>query len=100
MFAVFFFLCLVIYFFILFQALKSRFDTLWQEFVNKEDYCREDRIKIMTNALTVICLFNEHNLTLSPDERSLLYRALLPECETKGNKYMENIKGFFPQTFQ
>ena len=93
-----FFLCLVIYFLILFQALTSRFDALWQEFVGKKG--REDRIKIMTNALTVICLFNDHNLTLSRDEGIALYRAILPECEKEGNKYMENIKEVFPQTFQ
>jgi hypothetical protein len=87
-------------FIFLFQALISRFDTLWQEFVNKNDYCREDRIKIMTNALTVIYLVNEHSLTLSRDYESVLYRALLPECEKKGNKYMEIIKEVFPQTFQ
>jgi hypothetical protein len=40
----------------------------------------------MTNALTVICLFNEHNLTLSRDEGIALYRAILPECEKEGNK--------------
>ena len=54
----------------------------------------------MTNALTVIYLVNEHSLTLSRDYESVLYRALLPECEKKGDKYMENIKGVFPQTFQ
>jgi hypothetical protein len=51
-------------------------------------------------SLTVICLFNEHNLTLSRDEGIALYRAILPECEKEGNKYMENIKEVFPQTFQ
>ena len=80
--------------------MTSRFDALWQEFVNKKEYRREDRIKIMTNALTVIYLFKEHSLTLSPDEGSALFRALLPECEKEGNKYMENIKEVFPQTFQ
>ena len=95
-----FFLCLVVYFLNLFQALTSRFDALRQEFINKKNYCREDRIKIMTNALTVIYLFNEHNLTLSRDEGIALYRAILPECEKEGNKYMENIKEVFPQTFQ
>jgi hypothetical protein len=80
--------------------LTSRFDALWHEFINKKEYCSKDRIKIMANALTVIYLFNEHSLILSQDEGSVLYRALLPECEKKGNKYMENIKEVFPQTFQ
>jgi hypothetical protein len=80
--------------------LTSRFDALRQEFINKKNYCREDRIKIMTNALTVIYLFNEHSLALNRDDGCAVERALLPECEKEGNKYMENIKEVFPQTFQ
>jgi hypothetical protein len=32
---------------------------------------------------------------LSRDEGIALYRAILPECEKEGNKYMENIKEIF-----
>ncbi|XP_052082351.1 uncharacterized protein LOC127719991 isoform X2 [Mytilus californianus] len=82
------------------EALTKSLEPLWQEFIDKKEFCKEDKQKIILNAIAVAYLFREYDLTVSFDEGSALCQALLPEYEEDGKQYeIENLKEEMPQTF-
>lgn len=83
------------------QALTKSFEPLWQEFINKKEFGKEDKKKIMLNAIAVAYLFKEYQLSVSGDEGSSLCQALLPEYGDDGKQYeIEYLKEEMPLTFQ
>lgn len=87
--------------FFMLQALTKSFEPLWQEFINKKEFGKEDKKKIMLNAIAVAYLFKEYQLSVSGDEGSSLCQALLPEYGDDGKQYeIEHLKEEMPLTFQ
>ncbi|XP_071137104.1 uncharacterized protein [Mytilus edulis] len=82
------------------DALTKSFEPLWQEFINKKEFGKEDKKKIMLNAIAVAYLFKEYQLSVSGDEGSSLCQALLPEYGDDGKQYeIEYLKEEMPLTF-
>lgn len=85
----------------LLQALTKSLEPLWQEFIDKKEFCKEDKQKIIQNAIAVAYLFREYDIYVSFDEGSALCQALLPEYEKDGKQFeIEHLKEEMPQTFQ
>lgn len=92
-------MCLLL--FSILQALTKHLEPLWQEFINKKEFCKEDKQKIILNAIAVAYLFREYDFNMSLDEGSALCQALLPEYEEDGKPYeVEHLKEEMPQIFQ
>ncbi|VDI66578.1 Hypothetical predicted protein [Mytilus galloprovincialis] len=82
------------------DALTKGLEPLWQEFIDKKEFCKEDKQKIIQNAIAVAYLFREYDFNMSLDEGSALCQALLPEYEEDGKPYeVEHLKEEMPQIF-
>lgn len=85
------------------QVLYTKYvDSVLPDFHNKGNFEKmENRIKMLLNAVTAIYLVYEYSIDVHDEEGSVLCQALLPDCtsEEEGFVEIERLKASFPTSF-